>query len=279
MSSNPIPSQSQTSSHSIKKIDIGWKHCHPTKENDTNEITCNYCKEKLKQISIRESCNKEATARVRQYIARFWYQVGPFFNMIKLESFHDMVVAIGFGCSIMSDAWTGKKQSCIINFLVNSSVVTMFVKSVDGSNFMKTEQKLFGLLDSIVEDIEEKNDVDQVITDNESNYVIAGKMIHQEKPNLRKMFVSDEWKSNKLSKEAKGREACKTVLMPSFRRNVMYILKVMAPLVKVLRLVDGRKIGNFRVATAMDKEKEVIMKFFNNNETKYKVMFEIVDRR
>ncbi|XP_020203627.1 uncharacterized protein LOC109789148 [Cajanus cajan] len=506
MSSN-LQIQSQTSSNSLKRTDIGWKHCHPTKDNDTNEIMCNYCKkimkggitrakqhlmgkkgnvapcqsvpeevkdelwaleknkkmkesescqrimedvtfgsedyalegdlrelevethginerkkvatkkgpidlfckrpktaiaknkEKLKQINIRDSCDKEATARVHQYIARFWYQAGLSFNMIKLESFHDMVAAIGsfgphlrppsyhdirvpllqkemehteklmksqkehwasFGCSIMSDAWTDKKQRCIINFLVNSSVGTMFIKSVDGSNFVKTGEKLFELLDSIVEDIGEEKVV-QVITDNGSNYVLAGKMleakrkkifwtpcaahcidlmledigklpnikktiqraislvgfiyshsstlsllrfytnkrelvrhavtrfatsflslerIHQEKSNLRKMFVSDEWNSNKLSKEAKGREACKTVLMPSFWRNVVYILKVMAPLVKVLRLVDGeKKPAMGYIYEAMDKAKEAIMKSFNNNETKYKAVFEIVDRR
>ncbi|KAL2334278.1 hypothetical protein Fmac_015491 [Flemingia macrophylla] len=33
-------------------------------------------KEKLKQTNIREACDKEATARVHQYIARFWYQAG-----------------------------------------------------------------------------------------------------------------------------------------------------------------------------------------------------------
>nr|KYP41688.1 hypothetical protein KK1_036937 [Cajanus cajan] len=135
--------------------------------------------------------------------------------MIKLESFHDMVAAIGsfgphlqppsyheirvpllqkemeyieklmkifkehwasFGCSIMSDAWMDKKQRCIINFLVNSSIGTMFIKSINGSNFVKTEEKLFELLDSIVEDIREEKVV-QVITDNRSNYVLAGKML------------------------------------------------------------------------------------------------------
>nr|KYP45981.1 hypothetical protein KK1_032478 [Cajanus cajan] len=274
MSSNSIPNQSQTSLNSVKRTNIGWKHCHPTKENDTNEIVCNYCKnimkggitrakqhltgkkgsvapcqsvpqevkdelwaieknkkmkesescqrvmedvtlgsedytlegdlrelevetlganerkkvamkkglidlfckhpettiaknkEKLKQIGIRESCDKEATTWVHQYIARFWYQVGLSFNMIKLGSFHDMVSGIGsfgphlrppsyheikvpllqnqmeyteklmkskkeywasFGCFIMSDAWTDKKQRCIINFFVNSFVGIMFV--------------------------------------------------------------------------------------------------------------------------------------------------------
>nr|KYP73846.1 hypothetical protein KK1_006503 [Cajanus cajan] len=255
--------------------------------------------------------------------------------MIKLGSFHDMVTVIGsfgphlrppsyhevrvqllqkeieyteklmksqkehwvsFGCSIMSDAWTDKKQRCIINFLVNSSVGTMFIKFIDGSNFVKTGEKLFELLDSIVEHIGEEKVV-KFITDNGSNYVLAGKMleakkkkffwtpcaahyidlmledigklpnikktirraisrvgfiyshsstlsllrfytnkrelvrhavtrfatsflslkrIHQEKSNLRKMFVLYEWNSNKLSKEAKAREVCKIVLMLFF---------------------------------------------------------------
>jgi len=55
------------------------------------------------------------------------------------------------------------------------------------------------------------------------------------------MFVSDDWTNNKLSKEAKGKEATKTVLMSAFWNNVLYILKVMAPLVKVPHLVDSEK--------------------------------------
>ena len=356
-------------------------------------------KEKLRQASIREACDKEATARVHQYIARFWYQAGLSFNMVKLQSFHDMLAAVGsfgphlrppsyheirvpllqkeleytkellkgqkeqwtsFGCSIMSDAWTDRKQRCLINFLVNSSAGTMFIKSIDGSNFVKTGEKLFELLDSIVEEIGEEKIV-QVITDNGSNYVLAGKLLeekrpkiywtpcaahcidlmledigklskikktiqkgislvgfiyshsstlslmrqftnkrelvrhavtrfatsflslerlYQEKANLRKMFVSDEWTTNKLSKEAKGREATKTVLMPSFWKNVLYILKVMAPLVRVLRLVDSeRKPAMGYIYEAMDKAKEAIMKSFKNNESKYKEVFEIIDNR
>nr|KYP53976.1 hypothetical protein KK1_000140 [Cajanus cajan] len=120
MSSNPPQTQSQTFLNSVKRTDIGWKHCHPTKENDTNEIMCNYC---------------------------------------------------------------DKKQRCIINFLVNSVVGTMFIKSVDGSNFVKIEEKLFELLDSIVEDIGEEKVV-QVITDNGSNYVLAGKMLEAKRKKI-----------------------------------------------------------------------------------------------
>ena len=81
----------------------------------------------------------------------------------------------------MSDAWTDRKQRCLINFLVSSPVETMFVKSIDGSNFVKTGEKLFEMLDSLVEEIEEVNVV-QVITDNGRNYVLAGKLLEEKNP-------------------------------------------------------------------------------------------------
>jgi len=213
----------------------------------------------------------------------------------------------------------------------------MFVKSIDGSNFVKTGEKLFEMLDSLVEEIGEENVV-QVITNNGSNYVLVDKLLeekrphlywtpcaahckdlmvedieklplikktilkgvrlvgfiyshsstlsllrqftnkrelvrhvvkrfatsylslqrlHQEKGNLRKMFTSDEWSNNKLSKEANGREATKIVLMPSFWNQVVFTLKVMAPLVHVLRLVDGeRKVAMGYIYEAMEKPRK-----------------------
>ncbi|KAL5154280.1 hypothetical protein HKD37_19G053669 [Glycine soja] len=231
---------------------------------------------------------------------------------------------VKYGCIIMSDAWTDRKQRCIINFFVNSQAGIMFLKSVDGSDFVKIGEKLFELLDAIVEEVGEENVV-QVVTDNGSNYVLAdiGKLrlirktirrtinlfgfiyahsstlsllrnhtnkrelvrhaitrlatsyltlerFHKEKTNIRKMFISDEWILNKLSKEPKRKEAAKCGLH----------FKVMAPLVKVFRLVDGeRKSAMGYIYKAMDKEKETIIKSFNNNESKYKDVFAIIDKR
>ncbi|KAH1221630.1 hypothetical protein GmHk_12G034999 [Glycine max] len=236
----------------------------------------------------------------------------------------------------MSNAWTGRKQRSIINFLVNCPTGTMFYKSIDASNFVKTGEKIFELLDSIVEEIEEEKVV-QVITDNESNYVLVARCIdlmledigklplikkaiqraislvgfiyshsstlsllrfftnkrelvrhaitriatsfltlerlHKEKGNLRKMFASYDWTNNKLSKEAKGKEATKIVLVPTFWNNVLYILKV-------LRLVDNEKKPTMAyIYEAMEKDKEAIMKSFEYNESKYKQVFEIIGSR
>ncbi|RDY10435.1 hypothetical protein CR513_05048, partial [Mucuna pruriens] len=59
-----------------------------------------------------------------------------------------------YGCSIMLDGWTDRKNKMLITFL--------------------TKDKVYQLLNSFVEEIEEKN-VIQVVTNNVSNYVIAGK--------------------------------------------------------------------------------------------------------
>lgn len=80
----------------------------------------------------------------------------------------------------MSDGWIDRKGRTLINFLVNSSVGTMFVKSVDASDYAKTGEKLAELLDTFFEEMSEKNVV-HLITDNGSNYV-ADKILTHNSP-------------------------------------------------------------------------------------------------
>ncbi|KAG4946995.1 hypothetical protein JHK87_043002 [Glycine soja] len=332
--------------------------------------------EMLRQRNIRELMDKNEVLKVHQYIAHFWYQASLSFNLIKLKSFKNMVAAIGqyrphfpipsyhdikvsllkkeveytenlikvhmeqwvkYGCTIMSYAWIDWKQRCIINFL-----------SVDGSDFVKTGEKLFELLDAIVEEVGEKNVV-QVVTENGSNYVLAGKLLEDKRKHiywtpctthcidlmledigklplirktirrainlvgfiyahsstlslLRNCTNKREWVRHAitrfatsyltlerlhkekddaiLSRKGPGKKTAKVVLMPSFWNSVVYTLKVMASLVIVIRLVDGeRKPAMGYIYEAMDKAKETIIKSFNNNESKYKDVFAIIDKR
>ncbi|XP_057786587.1 uncharacterized protein LOC131004005 [Salvia miltiorrhiza] len=94
------------------------------------------------------------------------------------------------------------------------------------------------------------------------------------------MFTSEEWTQNKLFKEAKGKHATKIALLPLFWNNIVYTLKVMAPLVRVLRLVDGeKKPAMGYIYEAMEKAKEEITKSSQNNESRYKEVFTIIDNR
>ena len=60
-----------------------------------------------------------------------------------------------------------KKKRSLTNFLVNSQSGAVFLKSLDTSDVIKDAQKLFELLDSLVEEIREENVV-QVVVDSAS---------------------------------------------------------------------------------------------------------------
>ena len=65
--------------------------------------------------------------------------------------------------------------------------------------------------------------------------------IHMQKENLRKMFTSEDWICSKWATELTGKRVAQTVLMPTFWNTVVYSLKMLGPIVCVLRLVDGEK--------------------------------------
>ncbi|KAL4586691.1 hypothetical protein LXL04_011333 [Taraxacum kok-saghyz] len=88
------------------------------------------------------------------------------------------------GCSILSDGWRDSVvQKDIINFMVNSPKGSVFVRSVDASNVSKDADLLFRVLDQMVEAVGEENVV-QVVTDNASAYVKAGRLLEAKRQHL-----------------------------------------------------------------------------------------------
>ncbi|XP_031391589.1 uncharacterized protein LOC116203792 [Punica granatum] len=87
------------------------------------------------------------------------------------------------GCSITSDGWTDKKRRSICNFLVNSPKGTIFLTSIDTSDISKTVDKVFEMIDDIVDQVGEENVV-QIVTDNTANYKAAGEMLMEKRKKL-----------------------------------------------------------------------------------------------
>lgn len=81
-----------------------------------------------------------------------------------------------YGCSIMMDKWTSHNGKMIINILVNCSIGSIFLGSVDASNESTTGTKMYSLFEKTIEDIGPKNIV-QVVTDNASENVKAGDLM------------------------------------------------------------------------------------------------------
>ena len=76
----------------------------------------------------------------------------------------------------MSDGWTGPTKLSIINFMVYSKGSTIFLKSVDASDKIKDNKYIYGLLKDVIKEVGETNVV-QIVTDNGSAFVKAGKLL------------------------------------------------------------------------------------------------------
>jgi hypothetical protein len=125
---------------------------------------------------------------------------------------------------------------------------------------------------------------------------------------LRRMFVSKKWLESPYAKKPEAEKIVKVVFDTSFSKLIEEIIKVSfqvfiddllfyfqtlqffylciisyvqvsEPLVKVLRIVDGDKAPMGYLYEAMDRAKEAIQHLYRSNETKYRPIWNIIDRR
>ena len=81
-----------------------------------------------------------------------------------------------YGCTVMCDGWTGPTKLSIITFIVYCKGSTIFLKSVDASDNIKDNKYIYGLLKDVIKEVGEANVV-QIVTDNGSAFVKAGKLL------------------------------------------------------------------------------------------------------
>ena len=76
----------------------------------------------------------------------------------------------------MVDGWTGPTRLSIINIMVYCCGSTVFLKSIDASDKIKSAKYLIGILSEVIEQVGPVNIV-QNVTDNGSSYKSAGKKL------------------------------------------------------------------------------------------------------
>jgi len=102
----------------------------------------------------------------------------------------------------------------------------------------------------------------------------------EKKSQLRQMFTSDEWDKCKLAKTVKGKSAYATIVSPSFWSGVTLCLKVFAPLVKVLRMVDADwKPSMGFIYGELKRAKKEIIDALGNNKNAYEPVIEIIEAK
>jgi len=148
---NAIPFNVAKSEEFIRMLELVAKHGPGFKPPSYHEIRVKYLKQQV-----------EKTSSVLEEHKLYWKKNG---------------------CTIMTDGWTDRRRRTILNFLVNSPKGTVFLKSIDASDICKTTDKIFRMMDDVVEEVGEEN-VIQLITDNAANYKAAGELLMQKRKKL-----------------------------------------------------------------------------------------------
>uniref|UniRef100_A0A6N2KIC4 BED-type domain-containing protein n=1 Tax=Salix viminalis TaxID=40686 RepID=A0A6N2KIC4_SALVM len=194
-----------------------------------------------------------------------------------------------YGCSIMADGWTNRRNAPIVNFLAYSPRGTVFLKSVDTSGLRKDKETLLEMFDEVVKEVGQENIV-QFVSDNEASFKAAGKALQQRKEftnghdlcrpgitrfathflslqcllkfkkELRQMFTCTKWVESSHGKSRVGKEIAAIILQDNdFWPRCAHIVNVSEPLVRVLRLADSEEKPSMGyLYEAMDKAKEAI---------------------
>ncbi|XP_020258984.1 uncharacterized protein LOC109835421 [Asparagus officinalis] len=91
------------------------------------------------------------------------------------------------------------------------------------------------------------------------------------------MFCSEKWVESKWARDPKGKAAERTVKMTNFWNNVVRVLKLTGPLVRVLKLVDNKRKPTMGfIYEAMDRAKEAIAKAFGDDASKYSELNKLI---
>lgn len=100
-----------------------------------------------------------------------------------------------------------------------------------------------------------------------------------EKENLRNMFYSSTWNSSVWASRSEGKRIAELVRESSFWAGAEEVLKVVDPLVCVLRLIDGgHKPLMGYIYETMDQAKETIKKNFNDKKARYFPFWKTIDK-
>ncbi|KAL0406491.1 UNVERIFIED_CONTAM: hypothetical protein Slati_3963000 [Sesamum latifolium] len=282
---------------SKKQTQLGPINLYFTKES--NEAMQ---QRKGKEAKVIDEAKKKLRENAVQKICRWMYDAGLPFNAVNYES-------LGQQLKLLDNGWTDRKHRSLINFLVNSPKGTKFIGSVDASSYSHTAHCIDLMFEDFFKVPNLKKTYEQFVMINGYIYnrsplldmlrdfivkrdmvrsakirfataFLTLKRFHTEKANLKKMFTSEKWTKSKYAKEAQGKLVASTILKNSFWNNILYILKVAGPLVKVLRLVDGEKKPPMGyIYEAMDMAKEAIAASFSNVEEKYQKKIDIIDAR
>ncbi|XP_073030706.1 uncharacterized protein [Primulina eburnea] len=203
---------------------------------------CVNCKEGTVFLESKESSEEAHTAGlIFEYVDKCVEQVGAH-NVVQIVT--DNAINNMAAAKLMKEKWPGIFWSSCATHTVNLMLESIgklprFKKIIDQAKsftiFIYAHHKTLSLMRSFTK---KRDIVRPGVIRFASNFLTLQSLI-EKKSSLRAMFTSDMWENCKWSKTNKGKLAYSTVMSMSYWNGVSLCLKIFAPLVRVLRLVDG----------------------------------------
>ncbi|KAL5790169.1 hypothetical protein ACOSQ2_005057 [Xanthoceras sorbifolium] len=244
---------------------------------------CVNCSEGTTFLSSKESSDEAHTANlIFQYVDGCIEQVGPK-NVVQVvtdNATNNMAAAKLLKEKRPLIFWTSCATHTINLMLESIGKLQKFKKTIEqAKNFtilIYAHHKTLSLMRSFTK---KRDIVRPGVTRFASSFLTLQSMM-EKKSQLKAMFCSELWDQCKWSNTTKGQKAYATVMSTSFWNGVTTCLKVFAPLVKVLRLVDGdKKPAMGFVYGELLQAKEDIKVALNNVDRNYKPIIDIIDAR
>ncbi|XP_073024252.1 uncharacterized protein [Primulina eburnea] len=244
---------------------------------------CVNCKEGTAFLESKESSDEAHTAgHIFEYVDKCVEQVGAH-NVVQIvtdNATNNMVAAKLMKEKRPGIFWSSCATHTVNLMLESIGKLLVFKKIIDQAKsftiFIYAHHKTFSLMRSVTK---KRDIVLPGVTRFASNFLTLQSLIDK-KSSLRVMFTSDMWENCKWSKKNKGKLAYSTVMSMSFWNGVTLCLKIFAPLVRVLRLVDGdRKPSMEFLYGELLRAKEDIKMALNNVESNYQPIIVILESK
>ena len=244
---------------------------------------CVNCRIGTTFLSSKESSDEAHTAQhIFEYVLKGIEQVGSE-NVVQVvtdNASNNMAAAKLLKAKMPNIFWSSCATHTINLMLESIGKLPRYKKTIDSAKaftiFVYAHHKTLSMMRSFTK----KRDIVRPGVTRFASAFLTLQSLIEKKESLRTMFASTEWDECIWSKQAKGKAAFATVMSVSFWNGVTQCLKVFAPLVRVLRLVDGdRKPSMGFVYGELKKAKEEIKEALNNIESNYRSILEIMDTR
>jgi hypothetical protein len=286
-----------------KKRNTIQRYFTPTRTSSSDNANVSQVQPTQFQPTLDDHWKKQYREIAYEYIARWWYHADIPFNVSHSPYYQPMWDAIiacdrGFKgpsmddlrgsllhkevaskvswaktrCTITSYGWNDGRNCIIINFPVSFPQETMFLRSVDASDRVNDANLLFELLDKVVMEVGVANVV-HVITDNASNYVLAGKMIKEKHTTIfwtpcvahcidlmLKDIGKQEWIKNTI-------EHAKSITKYIYNHSwVLSLMRKNTENMELLRHAITRFATHFMALQSMASQSNNLQKMFASNE-------------